>query len=354
MSDTPAPEPADAKLAALIDRHDQEPRDDADSWPTAAPCATCRAVIITRDRAHTLRDWPQYREAVETLHAHRRAEHQKAGAERAEAERRALVLTGHHTVHTANGPVLRFFLAGADLSGTAWGWVPVTDAVFQHAYEEALFDPRASEPGEVRSNVYRVQLPLDALAGHGGFFWSDGAQVAGVMTTNGKAPEQCGLGPAGPRDDTREAADAPHVRVRLMVWRPLTPDDPGDVSGGMPQVLLTRDDTNPWQVPGVILRPGELLVSAAERIASALGLELPRNHRVLATDFRRPERMTLVVDGGWVAGRDERLAAGELSPCTCHAAPHHRRWAPSEDLDDVMRRALRAAVSLPPVKETRR
>ncbi|MBB5939887.1 hypothetical protein [Streptomyces zagrosensis] len=144
------------------------------------------------------------------------------------------------------------------------------------------------------------------------------------------------------------------VQVCLLVWKPLDPDAPGDVSGGMPQVLLVRDDATPWQVPGVILRPGELLLCASERAAHAVGRELPSRHRVLATDFRRLEHMTMVVDGGWVSGTDARTAVGELSPCPCHPTPYRRRWASSEDLDAVLTRALHAAVTTPPRKETRR
>ncbi|WP_184570210.1 hypothetical protein [Streptomyces zagrosensis] len=145
---------------------------------------------------------------------------------------------------------------------------------------------------------------------------------------------------------------APHVRVSLMVWKPLDPEAPDDTTRGLPQVLLTREGATSWQVPGVILRPGELLLSAAARAAYAVGLELPNYQRVLATDFR-PERMTLVVDGGWVSGVDARIADGELSPCRCHAVPHSRRWAARTELGDVMTRALCAAVTIPPGKESR-
>ncbi|MBB5933639.1 hypothetical protein [Streptomyces zagrosensis] len=112
---------------------------------------------------------------------------------------RALVLTGHHTVRTADGTVLRFFLgraraqAHANLSHPTCGWEPVADFEFQHAYENALFDPQGLKSGELRANAHRIQLPLDALAGAGGFFWSDGADEAGIMTTNGNTPGECGL-----------------------------------------------------------------------------------------------------------------------------------------------------------------
>ncbi|MBB5933638.1 hypothetical protein [Streptomyces zagrosensis] len=145
-----------------------------------------------------------------------------------------------------------------------------------------------------------------------------------------------------------------HIRVALLVWKPLNPDAPGDVTCGMPQVLLTRSDTTPWQVPSVVLRPGELVICATERAAYALGLDLTPQHRVLATSLRHPESMTLVVDGGWVSGTDARVAAGELGPCRCHPGSHRRRWAAWSELDDVMIRALRAAVIIQPLKETRR
>ncbi|QKW50234.1 hypothetical protein [Streptomyces buecherae] len=103
------------------------------------------------------------------------------------------MLTGQHTVRTALGCVLRFFLAdtGRDAGG---GWRPVSDCAFQHAYELSLFDPAGLAAGDLRPNAHRVQLALDAPTGPGSFLWSDGADAAGVMTTNGKAPEDCGLG----------------------------------------------------------------------------------------------------------------------------------------------------------------
>ncbi|MBB5937916.1 hypothetical protein [Streptomyces zagrosensis] len=141
---------------------------------------------------------------------------------------------------------------------------------------------------------------------------------------------------------------ARQLRVALLVWKPRDPHAPGDVSGGLPQVLLVHDGAPPWHMPSVILRPGELLLCAAERAAYALGLVLPHRHRVLATDLRHPRRMTLVVDGGWTSGTDAQVAAGELSPCHCHPTFHRRRWAASEGLDDVMTRALHAALTTPP------
>ncbi|MBB5935232.1 NUDIX hydrolase [Streptomyces zagrosensis] len=146
---------------------------------------------------------------------------------------------------------------------------------------------------------------------------------------------------------------ARQLRVALLIWKPRNPHAPGDVTGGLPQVLLVHEGAPPWYLPGVILRPGELLLSAAARTACALGLQLPPRHRVLATDFRRPERMTLVVDGGWTSGTDAQVAAGEFSLCHCHPTPHRRRWVASEGLDDVITRALHAALTTPPRKETR-
>ncbi|MBB5935233.1 hypothetical protein [Streptomyces zagrosensis] len=202
----PAPEPIDAKLSQLLALNDQLASDvplvedaDADAKPSTQPCATCRAVAIVRDRARALRDWPQYREAVDALHAHRGAGHRRenSGPPVSSPGKRSLVLTGQHTVRTVQGTVLRFFLANAnantDRSDPVNGWEPATDVEFQQAYEGALFDPKALAEGELRTNPHRIQLPLDALAGAGGFFWSDGADAAGIMTTNGKTPSDCGL-----------------------------------------------------------------------------------------------------------------------------------------------------------------
>ncbi|MFD4998890.1 hypothetical protein [Streptomyces buecherae] len=69
----------------------------------------------------------------------------------------------------------------------------MSDCAFQHAYEVSLFDPIGLDSGELRPNARSVRLALDALTGPGSFLWSDGADAAGVMTTNGKAPEDCGL-----------------------------------------------------------------------------------------------------------------------------------------------------------------
>ncbi|MBB5936287.1 hypothetical protein [Streptomyces zagrosensis] len=196
----PAPEPIDAKLSQLLALNDQLACDvplmgHVDTAPATRPCATCRAVAIVRDRACALRDWLRYRKAVETLRAHRGAEHQReqSGPAVTSAAKRSSVLTGQHTVRTVQGAVLRFFLANAGRAETADAWEPVSDIDFQHAYENALFDPKALASDELRTNPHRIQLPLDALAGTGGFFWADGADAAGVMTTNGKTPSDCGL-----------------------------------------------------------------------------------------------------------------------------------------------------------------
>ncbi|QKW50003.1 hypothetical protein [Streptomyces buecherae] len=115
----------------------------------------------------------------------------------AEVDPRARVLTGQHTVRTVSGAVLRFFLADAlSLDPAAARWKPVTDVEFQLAYEASLFAKDPDGSAALRPNTRRVQLTLDALAGPGGFFWSDGGAEAGVMTTNGKTPDACGLAPA--------------------------------------------------------------------------------------------------------------------------------------------------------------
>ncbi len=110
------------------------------------------------------------------------------------------VLTGRHEVTTVSGAVLRFFLAEARLSDATCVSEPVCDWDFQHAYEESLFDREAMERGDLRANSDHIQVALDALAGPGSYFWSDGGAKAGVMTTNGKTPEDCGLGLAEVRE----------------------------------------------------------------------------------------------------------------------------------------------------------
>ncbi|MFD4994822.1 hypothetical protein [Streptomyces buecherae] len=114
-----------------------------------------------------------------------------------EVDPRARVLTGQHTVRTVSGAVLRFFLADAvPLDPAAARWKPVADVEFQLAYEASLFAKESNGSAALRPNTQRVQLTLDALAGPGSFFWSDGDAEAGVMTTNGKTPDACGLAPA--------------------------------------------------------------------------------------------------------------------------------------------------------------
>ncbi|MBB5936195.1 hypothetical protein [Streptomyces zagrosensis] len=137
---------------------------------------------------------------------------------------RHLTLTGQHAVRLSNGATLRFFLADAsthaevgtgtgtstststNASDPVCGWEQVTDIEFQLAYETALFDPDELEHGNLRPNPHRVQLTLDALAGPGAFCWLDGADKAGLMTNNGKTPEECGLDLAEIRRNTEGAS----------------------------------------------------------------------------------------------------------------------------------------------------
>ncbi|MBB5937333.1 hypothetical protein [Streptomyces zagrosensis] len=136
------------------------------------------------------------------------------------------------------------------------------------------------------------------------------------------------------------------VRVALLVWKPQNPDTPGDVSRGWPRVLQTRDSDTPWQAPSVILRPGELVVPAAERVAYVLGLVLPQHHRVLCVDQwppapEAPRGLTLVLDGGWLAGDDVRGDGDDIGPCSC-GSQHQRRWVRADRTGSV---ALMTAVS---------
>ncbi|MFE6776413.1 hypothetical protein [Streptomyces sp. NPDC057702] len=103
------------------------------------------------------------------------------------------VLTGEHEVRTAQGVVLRFFLADGPLAAPGARWMRASDVEFQYAYELAQFDEGERAGDGVRPNPDWFQVALDALVGAGGFFWSDGAAASGVLTTNGKAPEECGL-----------------------------------------------------------------------------------------------------------------------------------------------------------------
>ncbi|GAA4682603.1 hypothetical protein GCM10023324_41150 [Streptomyces youssoufiensis] len=87
MSNTPAPTPPDAKLAALLDKHDREAwgstpqadtqtRQQANSQVEASrSCATCRAIRTVAERARALRDAIQHRKAIEALHVHRLRQH---------------------------------------------------------------------------------------------------------------------------------------------------------------------------------------------------------------------------------------------------------------------------------------
>lgn len=127
-----------------------------------------------------------------------------------------------------------------------------------------------------------------------------------------------------------------HVRVTLLVWRPRDPEDPGDLTYGWPHVLQTRDAATPWQLPGVLLRPGERVMTAAGRAAYALGLVLPNAHRVLAIDQHpagpgRPEQLVIVVDGGWITDDDVPVAHTAATPCQ-HDCRHASRWAGVDQL----------------------
>ncbi|GAA4664161.1 hypothetical protein [Streptomyces buecherae] len=78
MSDTPAPNPPDAKFAALIDKHDREAREDIAA--TGRPsCAKCRALWIVAERAQVLRDSEQARAAAEAWRAHQKQDHAVGG-----------------------------------------------------------------------------------------------------------------------------------------------------------------------------------------------------------------------------------------------------------------------------------
>ncbi|MFF5719793.1 hypothetical protein [Streptomyces buecherae] len=123
-------------------------------------------------------------------------------------ERVRLVLTGEHEVRTSEGAVLRFFLARGSLADAGLVWEHATDVEFQHAYELALFDPHGLDAQLLLPNPHRMQLALDALMGPGSFFWSDGADVSGVLTTNGKAPEECGFGLATVQSSTSTSTSA--------------------------------------------------------------------------------------------------------------------------------------------------
>ncbi|MFF5718777.1 hypothetical protein [Streptomyces buecherae] len=143
------------------------------------------------------------------------------------------------------------------------------------------------------------------------------------------------------------------ARVELLVWRPANPRDPGDVATGWPEVLQVRVAASRWRLPGVALRAGEPVRAAAARVAYAVGLTLPAaRSRVLSAHRQRatpgsPVRLTLVVDGGWVAASEVLLATSELASCRCRPAAHHRRWAHAETTNPATLDALRAALSHP-------
>ncbi|MBC3982294.1 hypothetical protein H8N01_06895 [Streptomyces sp. AC536] len=142
------------------------------------------------------------------------------------------------------------------------------------------------------------------------------------------------------------------ARVELLVWRPANPGDPGDLAAGWPEVLQVRAGASPWRMPGVALRAGEPVRAAAARIAYAIGLTLPARARVLSAHRQRatpgiPVRLTLVVDGGWVAPPEVPSPAGMLASCRCHPATHHRRWAHAATTNPATLDALRAALSHP-------
>lgn len=109
------------------------------------------------------------------------------------ADSRRHTLTGRHAVLLRSGTVLRFFLAGSKASDSVGGWTAATHTEFQHAYEISLFDSDELKRGRLRPNPRRVCLALDAQAGTGSFYWSDGSGAAGIMTANGRTPKECGL-----------------------------------------------------------------------------------------------------------------------------------------------------------------
>ncbi|MFE6775399.1 hypothetical protein [Streptomyces sp. NPDC057702] len=120
--------------------------------------------------------------------------------------------------------------------------------------------------------------------------------------------------------------------VHLLVWRPVDPADPLDVSRSWPRVLqVVRDGVA--SPPGVVLRPGEALPAAAARVADALGLRPPPEPlRLLALDQRPPEngqaeQVDLVFDGGW-------LATDDLPPCD-DCGQGHTAWTPMREVSRV-------------------
>ncbi|MFE6778247.1 hypothetical protein [Streptomyces sp. NPDC057702] len=118
--------------------------------------------------------------------------------------------------------------------------------------------------------------------------------------------------------------------VHLLVWRPVDPGRPLDVSRSWPRVLQVTRGGRPAP-PGVLLRPGEPVPAAAARVATALGLHPPARHRVLAVDQYPAEsgpneELSLILDGGWL-GADTRLG--------CDHGGHAWSWTPVTDLGRV-------------------
>ncbi|GAA4682584.1 hypothetical protein [Streptomyces youssoufiensis] len=128
--------------------------------------------------------------------------------------------------------------------------------------------------------------------------------------------------------------------VHLLVWRPVEPARPLDVSRAWPRVLQVAGGGAPAP-PGVILRPDESIRAAAGRVATALGLRPPALPRVLAVDQRPaegdcPEELSLIVDGGWLA---------DDVPVACTCGQHPWSWTPVSELGHVaLVHALRALV----------
>ncbi|MFE6778344.1 hypothetical protein [Streptomyces sp. NPDC057702] len=157
------------------------------------------------------------------------------------------------------------------------------------------------------------------------------------------------------------------VRVTLLVWRPRDPARPGDLAAGWPHVLQVRDGGGPWQVPSVLLRPGEHVTAAAGRVSDALGLTPPNAHRVLAVDQQplvgsEPEELTIIADGGWVTDDDVSVAPATRCPRdhACRHAHRHgvhrRRWAGTAAVvgEVALAAALGAAVAAIPAFIVRR
>ncbi|MFT2015575.1 hypothetical protein ACMA1D_06950 [Streptomyces sp. 796.1] len=104
-----------------------------------------------------------------------------------------------------------------------------------------------------------------------------------------------------------------------------------DAVGMWPRVLQVVKDG--WGCPpGVVLRPGEAIESAAERVADALGIRLPESPALLAVD-QQP-----AIDGG----PDEELAfvvdGGAAEENAFQGLPRHEvdiEWSAVEDLERV-------------------